>query len=210
MSNKINFNRRTPHILVVDDFYSDPTAILNEARQAQYEENDKLFKGKRTPYKFLYPYVKEEFERLLQASITDWINQPMNGIFQITSSKDPIVWHSDTQDYAGAIYLSSSSLNEGTSFWRHKQTHCRRPPNHPMEANNPRIQDDLSGKYHTNHLDEIYSEYNLLHEDNWELVDRVGCVFNRLVLWDAKLIHSATQYGNNDRLAQLFFFSIHK
>ena len=26
-------------------------------------------------------------------------------------------------------------------------------------------------------------------------------------IWDAKLIHSATQYGNFERLVQLFFFS---
>ena len=45
-----------------------------------------------------------------------------------------------------------------------------------------------------------------------ELVDKVGNVFNRLVLFDAKCIHAATEYyGTNisdSRFFQLFFFDI--
>ena len=44
--------------------------------------------------------------------------------------------------------------------------------------------------------DEIYSEYNLLHPDNWELIDRVGAIYKRLVVWDGKLIHSASSYSD--------------
>lgn len=195
-SPQVNFNSRTPHILVVDNFYKDPYAVRNEALNAQYEANDPLYKGLRSSYRHLYPYVKEEFERLLNVTITDWITQPMNGVFQKTSNKDPLVWHSDSQDYAGAIYLTPDNDNLGTSFWRSKTGSCRRPANHPLE-NKPT---DLNA--------EIYSHYNLLHNDNWLLVDRVGSVFNRLVLWDAKLIHSATMYPETDRLVQLFFFNV--
>ena len=57
----------------------------------------------------------------------------------------------------------------------------------------------------------VYSPYNLTHGDDWELVDRIGGVYNRLVIWDASLIHSASSYeGFEDftRLVQLFFFSV--
>lgn len=192
----INFNQSIPNILLVDNFYKNPDEIRKDALASQYEEDDKFYKGKRTSHKFLFPYVKEEFERLLNVKITDWLNQPMNGIFQITSGKDPLVWHSDSQDYAGAIYLTpnddADSYQQGTSFWRDKKFGNRRPPSN--EA----------------HCNEVYSEYNLTHPDNWELVDKVGAVYNRLVLWDAKLIHSASQYGDKERLVQLFFFSIQK
>ena len=49
----------------------------------------------------------------------------------------------------------------------------------------------------------MFNEYNYLHPDAWELVDRVAAVFNRCVIWDAKLIHSATSY-QCQRLVQLF------
>lgn len=196
MNPHINFNRRHPHILVVDDFYVNPDAIRNEALQTKYEVNDAHYKGRRSNYKFLFPFVKEEFERLLQCEITDWLQQPMNGVFQVTDDKCPLVWHSDGQDYAGAIYLTPGEDDIGTSFWRSKTGLCRRPSDHPLEGKDPSL------------CNEIYSDYNLLHEDNWTLVDKVGSVYNRLVLWDAKLIHSASLYKPSERLVQLFFFNI--
>lgn len=221
------FHSHTPNILVVDNFYKHPDQIRKEALLQKFEEDVRFYKGKRSPYKHLLPYVKEEFERLLNVKITDWINQPANGIFQITTKKDPLVWHSDHQDYAGAIYLTPNvdnpnSYNEGTSFWRDKKYGCRRPPQQKEEVKIKNQKSKKKGKKTNNKnknihpitaiemCNEIYSEYNLTHADNWELVDKVGAVYNRLVLWDAKMIHSASQYGDKERLVQLFFFSIQK
>ena len=192
------FRRKSPQILVVDDFYSDPHAVRVLALDQEYEPDDRYFKGKRSK-KMLFPYVKEEFERLLGVKITDWTTQPANGCFQKTTSEDPLVWHSDTQSYAGAIYLNAAheyrdEEAHGTSFWKGNEYDIRRP----------------SGNAHIN--DETYSEFNLTHSDNWTLVDRVGSVFNRLVLWDGQLIHSATSYEGfteeDPRLVHLFFFSV--
>ena len=62
---------------------------------------------------------------------------------------------------------------------------------------------------------EVYSEYNILHPDNWELVDKVGSIYNRLAIWDAKMIHSASTYEglvseivDKARMVQLFFFTV--
>jgi len=190
------FNQNSPHVIVVDNFYKDPDAIVKLAYEQEFKENNNFYKGKRSS-NCLLPYVREEFERLLNVKITDWVNQPMNGVFQITNSEHPLVWHSDSQSYAAAVYLTKEAgVGYGTSFWREKNFDCRRPPNHPLE-NKPHIKDS-----------DVYSKYNLTHPDNWELVDRVGSVYNRLVIWDAKMIHSATQYGNFERLVQLFFFSV--
>ncbi len=198
---EVNFHRRTPALLVVDDFYRDPDAVRALALEAEYEADLRYFKGKRSKKKFLFPWVKEEFERLLRVNITDWMAQPANGSFQQTNSQDPLVWHSDTQSYAAAVYLTPprgghqfGAEPAGTSFWRHAAYGCRRPPT-------------AQAVYA-----EVYSEFNLLHPDNWELVDRVGGVYNRLVLWDAQLIHSATSYEGftekDPRLVQLFFFNV--
>jgi hypothetical protein len=202
---EVNFHRRTPAILVVDDFYRDPDAVRQLALEAEYEADLRYFKGMRSKKKFLFPWVKEEFERLLRVSITDWMAQPANGSFQKTTHRDPIVWHSDTQSYAAAVYLNTHrdgdgwarpDVESGTSFWRNATTLARRPPTG-------------EGDYAA-----TYSEYNLTHSDNWDLVDCVGNVYNRLVLWDAQLIHSATGYWGynqeNPRLVQLFFFNIAK
>ena len=232
---EINFHQRVADILVVDDFYKNPDEIRKEAITSKFEEDNRYYKGQRTSYKFLFPYVKEEFERLLNVRITDWISQPFNGIFQITTKKDPLVWHSDRQDYAGAIYLTPNTDNpdsyqEGTSFWRDKKYGCRRPPQEltaekvevsRIKKSKSKTKNKKGKRTPTNKIksspitavqmcNEIYSEYNLTHPDNWELVDKVGAVYNRLVLWDAKMIHSASQYGDKERLVQLFFFSIAK
>lgn len=187
----MDFNRKRPNIVVVDDFYKDPDSIVERAMSSSFKEDPRYFKGLRSE-RCLLPYVKEEFERLLGVRIIDWLQQPANGVFQITKGTDPIVYHSDGQSYAAAIYLTKDAVDYGTSFWMDKKYGCRRPPDDVQQCN------------------EIYSQYNLLHPDNWHLVDKVGGVFNRLVLWDAKMIHSASMYGDKDRLVQLFFFNVEK
>jgi len=205
------FNRSMPHMLVVDNFYKDPNGIRAFALLQEYAPNLKAYKGKRTRERFLWPLLKEEFERLLGATIVDWLGQPANGCFQITGYNDPLVWHSDLQSYAAAVYLTPDApIGAGTSFWRDKQHGCRRPPTHPLELD--RFADDAKRITAQN---EVYTEYNVTHPDNWELVDRVGAVYNRLLMWDAKLIHSASSYegllgdaANKARLVQLFFFTV--
>lgn len=205
------FHRRMPHLLVVDDFYQEPDDIRRLALHQEYHPHGKEYKGKRTRERFLWPFLKEEFERLLGRPILDWLQQPANGCFQLTGLNDPLVWHSDLQSYAAVVYLTPQApLDAGTSFWRDRTYHCRRPPNHALEAG--RFPD------HAARIDahkEIYNDYNFLHPDNWELVDRVGAVYNRLVVWDAHMIHSASSYAGleNDtaehaRLVQLFFFTV--
>lgn len=193
------FRRKTPQILVVDDFFEHPDEVRRLALDQEYERDGRYFKGERSKQKFLFPYLKEEFERLLGVRITDWMQQPANGSFQKTTFNDPLVYHSDTQDYAAAIYLTPNPpfmLGSGTSFWMDRDFNQRRP----------------SRDAHVNA--QIYSEYNLTHPDEWLLIDRVEGIYNRLVLWDGQLIHSATSYDGfteeNPRLVQLFFFSVSK
>ena len=197
MSDNYVFNRRAPHILLVDNFYKDPDNIRSYANSLKFGENLKYYKGLRSESRFLLPYIKEEFERLLNIQIIDWLKQNANGLFQKTLKKDPLVFHSDGQDYAAAIYLTPDlPLNMGTSFWRHKGTGCRRPPNHILENKNI-------------NASSIYNENTILNQNAWELVDRVGAIYNRLVIWDAKLIHSASEYSEEtERLVQLFFFNV--
>jgi hypothetical protein len=208
---EVVFEPRTPHFLVVDNFYKHPDKIRALALAQDYAADVRYYKGKRTSERFLWPLLREEFERLLGRPIVDWLSQPANGCFQVTGFDDPLVWHSDTQSYAAAIYLTPHApMDAGTSFWRDRTHGCRRPPAHALESRRFANDEDRRSAEAV-----IYSEYNILHPDNWELVDKVGAVYNRLVMWDAQLIHSASNYNgltgdivDRARLVQLFFFSI--
>lgn len=205
------FNHRRPHLVVVDSFLANPDRVRAMALEQDFAADPRSYKGQRTSSRFLWPFLKEEFERLLGARITDWLHQPQNGTFQLTGFDDPLVWHSDTQDYAAAIYLTPDApVTAGTSFWRDRRHGSRRALTHPLERQ--RFSDMTSLQ---EAAQQVWTEFNLVHPDNWELVDRVGGVYNRLVLWDAKLIHSASSYEGlsaadreRARLVQLFFFSV--
>ena len=61
----------------------------------------------------------------------------------------------------------------------------------------------------------VYDHCNIEHAENWELMESVAGLYNRLVIWDAALFHSATTYhhftadgSTPTRLVQLFFFGI--
>ncbi len=205
------FRRNTsrPSIIVCDNFYEDPYAVRDFALNQEYHSDLRYFKGSRSVNRHLWPFLKEELESLLGLKITDWLDQTANGVFQVTDSSDPIVWHSDYQDFAAAVYLTPDAPpSAGTSFWRDKNYECRRPPTHHTELGKFINEDPRRA------ADEIFSSHNIVSPESWELVDSVGSVFNRLVVWDAQMIHSATSYADfdskNRRLVQLFFFNVRK
>lgn len=183
------FNQNRPNVLIVDNFYKEPDQIVAQANEMEFEADLRYYKGLRSkPH--LLPYVKEEFERLLGVQITDWLRQPMNGVFQRTVGTDPLVYHADSQNYAAAVYLTQDADEFGTSFWKSAETGHRKPTKDTA----------------TNEV--IFGNGNILNPEAWKLVDKVGGVYNRLVIWDAQMIHSASMYGEKERLVQLFFFNV--
>lgn len=205
------FTRAVPHVLAVDDFFNDPDEIRAIALAQEYGEDLRFYKGLRSTHRFLWPNLREEFGRLLGTPVTNWLNLNANGVFQQTSHLDPLVWHHDLQSYAAAVYLTPDAPPQsGTSFWRDRTHGCRRRPNHPLERK--RLGSDQAV---ADARSVVYDLYNIEHGDNWELVESVAGLYNRLVIWDAALFHSATTYEHftvNDtaptRLVQLFFFDV--
>lgn len=187
--------QRPPQLLAVDDFYDDPGAVRNLALRQDFGEDLRYFKGQRTFKTFRFPGIRERFECLLQAKVTRWDEMEVNGVFQFCTARDPLVYHADTQMYAGAVYLTPDAPAQcGTSFYRSRgHTDVRRWPaeGYAYDAIFP-----------TGHYDRT----------KFELVDTVGNVYNRLVIWDAQLLHSASEYFGdrleNSRLFHLFFFDI--
>ena len=198
-----------PHqnIIVIDDFYDDPDKIREYALSLNYQppENHGAV-GYRCEYgRKILDGTKELFEKLLDATIPDgnnhgeW-NYSTNGCFQWCNAKTPIVYHCDSQKYAAIIYLTPNAPpNCGTSFFRHKKYKIR---NSEIFSKSDWYQSDLN--YKEPHLDKT----------QWEAVDNIGNVYNRLVIFDAQYIHAVTEYFgediNNSRLFQLFFFNINQ
>lgn len=180
------FHRHSPSLIVVDDFYEDPDQVREIALAQTYVRDLRYFKGERSTERFLWPYLREHFARLLGKPVTAWLEHEANGVFQKTTDADPLVYHHDTQAYAGAVYLTPP-VTQGTSFWRHA-CGVRKAPVDPVAASI------------------VYSDKELVNGENWYLVDQIDGIYNRLVIWDAQLIHSASAYGPTPRLVQLFFF----
>ena len=181
---------KNPTLWVVDNFYDNPNAIREFALIQQFEFSD-YHRGRRTEHQYEIPGTKEAFESIMGLKITNWMEtHGMCGRFQYCTCEDALVYHADSQRWAGAIYLTPDAPYEcGTSLIAHKKTGIR-------------------------HVDTIGSdvvwEKKHLDPTPWEKVDVVGNVYNRLVIWDAHCIHQASQYFGYDkddsRLIHLFFF----
>lgn len=176
--------------IILDDFYDDPEKIANFARTRKFEENIKYYKGVRSTTRYLPTSTKQKIEQALNLFIpnSNWYTG-LNGCFQITLPKDPTVYHHDLQDWAGILYLDKNApINSGTKTY--------------INIEDGAIDRFSATKttYRHGHLDpSLFKE-----------VDSIGNIFNRLVLMDGALIHSAGQYYGssleNGRLVQLFFF----
>lgn len=188
-------NSIVPELIVVDNFYTNPDAVRELALQQNFEPDLRYFKGNRTSTRFLAPGTKQVFESLIGRRITNWVEHGFNGVFQYCTAEDPLVYHSDVQSYAAAIYLTPNApIETGTSFFRSKEF----PDVRSTSNDNPEFQAVFKGGFYD--------------KTKFEEVDSVGNVYNRLVIWNSKLIHSASGYfGTNkfdSRLFHLFFFDI--
>jgi len=190
----INNNKNTAWI--VDNFYEDPDAVREFALKQEYVEGGlgRGFIGNRTEQQFLFPGLKERFEEIMGREITAWQEHGMNGRFQYSWAGQPLVYHCDSQKWGGMLYLTPNApFSCGTTLCAHKTTRARTYYEEGWDA----AWKDVPGDSH-------------LDGSSFEPVDVLGNVYNRLVIFDASAIHSASQYfgtvKENSRLWQMFFF----
>ena len=183
-----------PGVWIVDNFYQDPDAIRKLALEQEYDQGGigKYYIGNRTKQQFLFPGLKEEFEYIMNRKIEKWEEHGMNGRFQVCKEGEPLVYHCDPQRWAGMLYLTPNApYQTGTSTHALKGTDVRHL-SHP----------DISKCFRPGSQN--------LDRTIFEPVDNFGNVYNRLVIFNAGYLHSATDYFgyNNDncRLWQMFFF----
>ena len=185
-----------PTTWVVDDFYEDPDSMREFALKQEYDIGGigRGYIGNRTHQQFLFPELKSKFENIMGRKITKWEEYGMNGRFQYCWSGQPVVYHCDSQMWGGMIYLTPNAPFEcGTTLWANKNNRSRRG----YELGGRIAWDGKEGD-------------PFLDKTPFEPVDVLGNVYNRLVIFDAQCIHSASEYfgtvKENCRLWQMFFF----
>jgi len=181
---------------IVDNFYENPDEVRKFAMNIEYFEGGigRGFIGRRSKEQYLFPGLKERFEEIMGKKITGWEGYDMNGRFQVAWAGEPLVWHCDSQQWGGMLYLTPEAPYQcGTTLYAHKKTRARTYYDQGWDA----AWVDVPGDCH-------------LDGTPFEPVDVLGNVYNRLVIFDASCIHSASEYFGtvmeNARMWQMFFF----
>jgi hypothetical protein len=184
-------NNYKPRIIAIDDFYSDPHGLREFIiNNVEFAEDKDWYKGSRSTKQYFIPGTKEKIESIMGIKIRRWEDHGMCGRFQFCTAQDPVVYHYDEQKWAGMLYLTPDApFSTGTSLYSSKRTGAR-------DTSHPNVDESFYNGYYDS--------------TQFDLVDTVGNVFNRLVIFDAQCIHAASGYfGNNirnSRLFHLFFF----
>jgi len=187
----VNINKSLPSFIVVDNFYTDPDKVREFALKQEFFSDITKYKGKRSA-SFRFDGLKERFEGILGRKISNWETYGTNGCFQYCIAEDLPVYHYDSQKYAGVLFLTPDApIKSGTQFFRSRYTKKMK----------------VAGEDHS-----TVFRNGFYDSTEFESVDTVGNLYNRIVLFDARLIHAAPVYfGNtkeNGRLFQLFFFDL--
>ena len=187
--------------LVIDNFYSNP----DDTRKFILTQEFKI-RGN-YPGKITISFADENTRDCIQKYISAFAgkiirfemgndNTNYNGSFQYTTSRDRSWIHTDSwNNWAAVLYLTPNAPeSSGTGLYKYKD--------------GTKSSDNLSKQK----IDEIDEDNQDLTK--WTLVDRIGNVYNRMVIFNAKQYHCSLDYfgtnKENGRLFQVFFFSTEK
>lgn len=184
--------------IIIDDFYKNPDDVRAFALAQDFNAHGN-YPGQRTA-SFLADNVKNAIQDIIRpyGGEVTWWGDDSTGSFQYTVASDRSWIHSDdTTDWAGVLYLTPDApISAGTGLFKHKETGLRQWRN-------------------SEHPEDVVSSapVNVESQDmtKWEMVDRIGNVYNRLVIYRGDLFHVSLDYfGQNKedgRLFQVFFFN---
>ena len=205
----LNKQTRAPScgLIVIDDFYNNPYETRNYVLTQEFSVKGN-YPGVRT-----VSYANEQLKEIIQkyvqpfgGKITDFPipkkdktddNVIYNGSFQYTTSRDRSWIHIDGyNNWAGVLYLTPDApLTSGTAFYRF--------------CDGSMCKSDIEILGNKDETDKWSQDLT-----KWSQVDRVGNVFNRLILFNSNRFHMSMDYfgdsKENGRLFQVFFFSTEK
>jgi hypothetical protein len=159
------------------------------------------YPGQRT-VSFLNDSLKKKLRDILYpfAGEITWWGGDYTGSFQYTTASDRSWIHADsTTDWAAVCYLTPDAPpSAGTGIFRHKATGWMHY-DYKQASQDPEY-DKIAPPGHDS------QDYT-----KWDMIDRVGNVFNRLIMYRADNYHVSLDYFGKDmydgRLFQVFFFN---
>lgn len=185
--------------LTIDNFYADPMQVREFALKQEYKVRGN-YPGQRTE-SFLTDSIKQKLRDILYpfaGEITNWGGE-YTGSFQYTTASDRSWIHADsTTDWAAVCYLTPDApVTAGTGIFRHKETGW--------------MNFDYKRQNDPEYMKQAPPGDECQDYTKWEMVDRVGNVFNRLIMYRADNYHVSLDYFGKDlndgRLFQVFFFN---
>jgi hypothetical protein len=185
--------------LTIDDFYADPMQVREFALKQEFKVRGN-YPGQRTE-SFLTDSIKQKLRDILYpfaGEITNWGGE-YTGSFQYTTASDRSWIHADsTTDWAAVCYLTPDApVTAGTGIFRHKETGW--------------MNFDYKRQNDPEYMKQAPPGDECQDYTKWEMVDRVGNVFNRLIMYRADNYHVSLDYFGKDlndgRLFQVFFFN---
>ena len=203
---KINISKRGPScgLIIIDNFYNNAMETRNHILSQEFKVRGN-FPGQRTRsfanshlkdiiQEYILPFGGKIIEFRMPDESNKNDNSIYNGSFQYTTSRDRSWIHVDGfNNWAGILYMTPDApLSSGTGFYRYRDgTTC---------------DTDLKIMDNKAEIDSFCQDMT-----RWNQVDKVGNIFNRLILFNSKRYHMSLDYfGNskeNGRLFQVFFFS---
>jgi Family of unknown function (DUF6445) len=175
------------NLIIIDDFYTSPDTVRSYALQQEYSVRGNFPGSRSKPY--LSEDIKSAINHIMQfaGGVTDWLEDSgYTGAFQIATANDRTWIHSDYNNmWAGVCYLTPDAPHTGgTGLFRHKAT-----------GEYERVTEDREGYDYT----------------KYDLFDRIGNKYNRLIIYRGNLYHASLDYFGKDlndgRLFQTFFFN---
>ena len=201
-----NISKRAPScgLIIIDNFYNNAMETRNFVLTQEFKVRGN-YPGQRTRsfannelkdiiQDYILPFGGKITEFPMPDETNKLDNNIYNGAFQYTTSRDRSWIHVDGfNNWAGVLYMTPDApLSSGTGFYKYKDGTTYETD---MKIMNNKTERDNSSQDLT----------------RWEQVDKVGNIFNRLILFNAKRFHMSLDYfGNmkeNGRLFQVFFFS---
>ncbi len=188
------------NLLIIDNFYNNPLETRNYILTQDFKVRGN-YPGQRTE-SFANEHLKEMIQGYIKhfaGKITQWPteNGSYNGAFQYTTSRDRTWVHNDGwNNWAGVLYMTPNApVTAGTGIFKFR------------DGTRTSLETEVRGNKEI--IDSHSQDYT-----KWELVDRVGNVFNRLVLFNSTQYHASLDYfgtcKEDGRLFQVFFFSTEK
>jgi len=184
--------------LIIDDFYRNPEEVREFALSQDFNV-DGNYPGHRT-VSFLTDDLKKSIQEIIRpfaGEVTHW-GGDYSGSYQYTTAYDRSWIHSDsTTGWAAVLYLTPDApVSSGTGLYKHKETGlCGWDNNLHSEEETLKAPHMIEPRDYT----------------KWELVDRLGNKFNRLVMYRSDNYHVSMDYFGQDmydgRLFQVFFFT---